>query len=171
MDNCCWKIVSVARIVCACLILCFALLWFLYFIICFTCVEFFSFYLPLSSSLLLLEESLELELELERLSSSSLSLEPLSGCFAVVFVVVGVVVDADVELKLLLSRCRLNDVFFFVCVFGIVIGREKHKKYKNSYKDTLSFRSLSVSSHCWKNTKQTNNITQHTPTHTHTQKK
>lgn len=68
-------------------------------------------YLPLSSSLL--EESLELELELEpdRLSSSSLSLEPLSGCFVVV-----VNADVVVELKLLLSRCRFNDVFFCVCV-------------------------------------------------------
>lgn len=163
MDNCRWNLLlesCLCRSHCVCesnSVLCF-----LYSIICYACVEFFSFlYLPLSSSLLLLEESLELELELERLSSSSLSLEPFSGFFVVI-----VVVDAVVELKLLLSRCRFNDVFFrmCVCVFGIVIGREKYKKYKNSYKDTLS--SLSVSFHCSKNTKQTNNTT-----HTHARKK
>lgn len=71
-------------------------------------------YLPLSSLSPLCEESLELELELERLSSSSLSLEPFSGFFVVVVVV---------ELKLLLSRCRFNDVFSFH--FAIKNGRKR----------------------------------------------
>lgn len=75
--------------------------------------------MPLSSSLLL-EESLELELELERLSSSSLSLELLSGCFVVDEIVV------VVELKLLLSRCRHNDVFFRA-VIVVVIERDSDK--------------------------------------------